>query len=101
MGDSSPRKAKENHGFRGFAKGSIRHILEVTQKRGGLEEHSEIALVRFHRSLLRIRGFRQIQCNRGKFPGERGLAYAGAGRMRLARGGIFGPGTPRRSPMKS
>src|SRR5208283_3885770 len=39
--------------------------------------------------------------NRGKFPGERGLAYAGAGRMRLARGGIFGPGTPRRSPMKS
>ena len=29
--------------------------------------------------------------NRGKFPGERRWIYAGAGRMRLARGGIFGP----------
>ena len=39
--------------------------------------------------------------NWGKFPGERRLVYAGAGRMRLARGGILGPGMPRRSPMKS
>ena len=39
--------------------------------------------------------------NRGKFPGERRWIYAGAGRMRLARGGIFGPGMPRRAPMNS
>jgi hypothetical protein len=38
---------------------------------------------------------------RGKFPGERRWIYAGAGRMRLARGGIFGPGMPRRAPMNS
>ena len=40
-------------------------------------------------------------CKRGKFPGERRWIYAGAGRMRLARGGIFGPGMPRRAPMNS
>ena len=39
--------------------------------------------------------------NRGKLPGERRWIYAGAGRMRLARGGIFGPGMPRRAPMNS
>ena len=39
--------------------------------------------------------------NRGKFPGERRWRYAGAGRMRLASGGICGPGMPRRAPMKS
>jgi hypothetical protein len=39
--------------------------------------------------------------NRGKFPGERRWIYAGAGRMRLARGGIFGPGMPRQAPMNS
>ena len=37
----------------------------------------------------------------GRFPGSLFLTYVGAGRIRLARGGIFGPGTPRRSPMKS
>jgi hypothetical protein len=46
-----------------------------------------------------IMEFRDGKGNRGKFPGERGWIYAGAGRMRLARGGIFGPGMPRRAPM--
>jgi len=43
----------------------------------------------------------QLSRNRGKLPGERRWIYAGAGRMRLARGGIFGPGMPRRAPMNS
>jgi hypothetical protein len=38
---------------------------------------------------------------RGKFPGERRWIYADAWRMRLARGGMLGPGMPRRAPMKS
>jgi hypothetical protein len=51
-----------------------------------------------HRS---IKYFRDGWSKRGKFPGERRWIYAGAGRMRLARGGIFGPGMPRRAPMNS
>ena len=39
--------------------------------------------------------------NRGRFPGRLGLAQAGAGLTRVARSGIFGPGIPSRSPMKS
>jgi len=39
--------------------------------------------------------------NWGRFPGALRLVYAGACRMRLARGGIFGPLTPRRSPTNS
>jgi hypothetical protein len=44
---------------------------------------------------------KSVSGKRGKFPGERRWIYAGAGRMRLARGGIFGPGMPRRAPMNS
>jgi hypothetical protein len=52
---------------------------------------------------IRLRVLEQLDemCKRGKFPGERRWIYAGAGRMRLARGGIFGPGMPRRAPMNS
>ena len=39
--------------------------------------------------------------NRGKFPGALGWHYAGAGRMSSARGGIWAPGMPRRSPKNS
>jgi len=52
-------------------------------------------------SKAKERKFRKEDRNRGKFPGERRWIYAGAGRMRLARGGIFGPGMPRRAPMNS
>jgi hypothetical protein len=41
------------------------------------------------------------QGNRGRFPGDRRVVYVGFWRMRLARSGILGPGTPRRSPMKA
>jgi hypothetical protein len=40
-------------------------------------------------------------CNRGRFPGDRRVVYVGAWRMRLARGGMLGPGMPRRAPMNS
>src|ERR1019366_6523392 len=62
---------------------------------------------RFRRASITIAGIelmhriRNAQCKRGKLPSERRWIYAGAGRMRLARGGIFGPGMPRRAPMNS
>jgi TPR repeat protein len=51
--------------------------------------------------LAKVNEFTRKAGKRGKFPGERRWIYAGAGRMRLARGGIFGPGMPRRAPMNS
>ena len=41
----------------------VRHRFEVTKKRRRLEQNGKIGLLRFHPSLPRIRGFRQIQIN--------------------------------------
>ena len=73
---------------------SMRLALQIEEeKRNATPDEQEI--------LCRFTGFGASERKRGKFPGERRWIYAGAGRMRLARGGIFGPGMPRRAPMNS
>ena len=69
-----------------------------------LKPHYGRTPFQMYKSEKRPRDFKGLRCKegkRGKFPGERRWIYAGAGRMRLARGGIFGPGMPRRAPMNS
>jgi hypothetical protein len=64
---------------------TVRHLASETQRN----------YIRAVKTLASFLG------NWGRFPGDRRVVYVGAWRMRLARSGILGPGTPRRSPMKS